>query len=70
MAEQLDLNELRTRVLQSQRNGNPTPDSESIFITPEGRIQVGNANSPSDSNATRGTRTGSKLPPTVFADSK
>lgn len=70
MPEQLDLNELRARVLQNQQRGQRdqnVPDSESIFITPEGRIQVGNANSSSGTNADRGTRTGSKLPPTVFA---
>lgn len=61
MAE-LDLNELRKRVLnnQSQSSEGTTPDSQSVFVGPDGTIRMGNSNS-------RGVRNESKLPPTVFA---
>lgn len=65
MPEQLDLNQLRERVLQNQRRGSTTSDNESVFITPEGQIEVGNSGASQGTN--RGTRTGTKLPPTVFA---
>lgn len=64
MSEQLDLNQLRDTVLRNQRSGNTNSDSQSVFITPQGTIQVGNSGS-GDTN--RGTRSGTKLPPTVFA---
>jgi hypothetical protein len=61
MAE-LDLNELRKRVLdnQNQASGSAIPDSQSVFVGPDGTIRMGNSNS-------RGVRNESKLPPTVFA---
>lgn len=66
MSEQLDLNQLRATVLRNQqRGGGSTPDAESVFITPEGQIQVGKSGT--DQAGGRGTRTGTKLPPTVFA---
>jgi len=64
MADQLDLNQLRDTVLRNQRRGGSTPDAESVFITPEGEIQVGNSGTGAGN---RGTRSGTKLPPTVFA---
>jgi|GEM_PF-1218698 len=65
MANQLDLNQLREKVLQNQRRGSTTPDNESVFITPEGQIEIGNSGASQGTN--RGTRTGTKLPPTIFA---
>ena len=61
---ELDLNELRRRVLQNQNQGSDaTPTSGnggSVFVGPDGTIRMGGAND-------RGVRNESKLPPTVFA---
>jgi hypothetical protein len=65
MSEQLDLNQLRATVLRNQQRGGNTPDAESVFITPEGEIQMGNSGAGTAGG--RGERTGTKLPPTVFA---
>jgi len=61
MAE-LDLNELRRRVIQNQAQGpGSTPrEDQSVFVGPDGAIRMGNSNS-------RGVRGESKLPPTIFA---
>lgn len=61
---ELDLNELRRRVLQNQNQGSDTSqpggNGGSVFVGPDGTIRMGGAND-------RGVRNESKLPPTVFA---
>jgi hypothetical protein len=59
---ELDLNELRRRVLQNQDQGSDSTQGNggSVFVGPDGTIRMGGAND-------RGVRNESKLPPTVFA---
>jgi hypothetical protein len=59
---EIDLNELRRRILESQRQGTDTSsaDGKSVHVGPGGQILIGNANE-------RGIREASKLPPTIFA---
>jgi hypothetical protein len=61
---ELDLNELRRRVLQNQNQGSDASPASgnggSVFVGPNGEIRMGGAND-------RGVRNESKLPPTVFA---
>ena len=59
---ELDLNELRRRVLQNQSQGSEpaNAESKSVFVGPDGTIRMGGANE-------RGVRGESKLPPTIFA---
>jgi hypothetical protein len=59
MAE-LDLNELRRRVVDNQNSGDTQSTSQSVFVGPNGEIRMGENND-------RGVRNESKLPPTVFA---
>jgi hypothetical protein len=59
MAE-LDLNELRRRVIQNQNSGDTQSNNQSVFVGPNGEIRMGENND-------RGVRNESKLPPTVFA---
>jgi hypothetical protein len=59
MAE-LDLNELRRRVIQNQNSGDTQSTNQSVFVGPNGEIRMGENND-------RGVRNESKLPPTVFA---
>jgi hypothetical protein len=59
MAE-LDLNELRRRVVQNQNSGDTQSTNQSVFVGPNGEIRMGENND-------RGVRNESKLPPTVFA---
>jgi hypothetical protein len=54
--ENIDLNELRRRLLANQQRGSST-NEEAVFITPEGRIQQGG----------RGIQNGSKVPDRTFA---
>lgn len=58
--DELDLNELRARVLQNQERGPDADvsDENAVFVTPSGSIEMGRD---------RGVRPGTKLPPTVFA---
>lgn len=65
MSEQLDLNQLRATVLRNQQQGGTTSDAESVFITPEGEIRMGDSGAGQAGG--RGERTGTKLPPTIFA---
>ena len=57
---ELDLNELRRRVLQNQERGPDADisDENAVFVTPSGSIEMGQD---------RGVRPGTKLPPTIFA---
>lgn len=54
--ENIDLNELRRRLLNNQQNGTSTNDT-AVFITPEGRIQ----------DNPRGDQNASKVPDRTFA---
>jgi len=64
----IDLNQLRKRVIDEQTRGpsQPSSDDEAVFITPDGRVQVGKQ-APGGSTTNRGGRTPTKLPPTIFA---
>ena len=67
----IDLNQLRTTVLNQQTRGpsQPPSDNEAVFITPDGKVQVGNQ-APGGSTTNRGGRTPTKLPPTIFASAR
>jgi|LakMenEpi03Aug12_release.lakeMendotaPanAssembly.Ray.scaffolds.fasta_scaffold5398185_1 hypothetical protein len=54
--DNIDLNELRRRLLANQQQGSSTDDT-AVFITPEGRIQSNN----------RGVQNSSKVPDRTFA---
>lgn len=57
---ELDLNELRRRIVENQNSGDTQSTNQSVFVGPNGEIRMGENND-------RGVRNESKLPPTVFA---